>query len=510
MLLANDILIYSDPMPIFGHKGGMETKYILSSDIKDSLNNYHGSNLSAATFVYDAEADRNVLDLANNSFEISSAVMANTTAYSVAMWVKPQAFVPGKRNVLISNYGPSGFMSDMSFEIFLDPGRRVFLSHRNELGQFENAQLSGFPIEEGVWTHLVITWLHGDNENPLNTFTDPSGGNHPPPGLGQAWLIINGAMVGQAGMSTIPWANPTALRIGDTDESTSVGFIGKIADLIIWPDNVMTEWEASSLLWEQSISIGPGMFLPTDNVSPIISFAHPLLANPFVIHGNALPDFGPIAGDPWDYPFGVYAIDARSHWDQEIDGYAEDVNITEDIIVSGDAVNAFVDGDYNLSYDVIDEAGNSAQQVSRVIKVRSFDQISNDDTSLDPSYEASGWLSTGTSNVPGGGLNLPFAYYNDIDEWASPAGGPMPGYLISGSTSLGPALEQTKVYDSLDPHNCVRIKFKYYYIHEFTTTWIWADGVPVYAVSPDEVKPLHLGLGHGTTDQYGNDLPPFA
>ena len=104
-----------------------------------------------------------------------------------------------------------------------------------------------------------------------------------------------------------------------------------------------------------------------------------------------------------------------------------------------------------------------------------FYQHPEDDTSLDPTSESSGWATVGQNNIGGGN----FAWYT-----ISPGDD---GYLVaSPMTPYAVNLEQTKTYNMPFSHNYARVKLFYYYIHDVPSVNIYADGQLVYTVSAQD------------------------
>lgn len=492
-------IVYSNEVNILGPSNAISAKYILSSDVKDGTGNYDGLNLQNNSFVFDEESARNVLEITNNSFELphNGGLSGAETAYTISMWVKPDAALSGHAMMLMSDY-QSGVADDYSFEIFMDDEWRIHVRHQQLGNGFVEEVIFPEQLQQGQWNQVSLFWEH-ENHVP---YIEYGPDDQEPTGI---WALINDSNQGPtAPLSGLVLSLPNArnLKIGDTASSGTIrddglmyiGFVGQIADILMW-NRAQTWYHLDSIqhaAWQNNM-----LLPPTDNLAPSITLHGSL--QPVVPHGSALPDFTP-GGPQGPGLFGAFASDERG-----IDGYALDVSgeftgwdVTEDIVMSESPINTFIDGNYTITYDITDEAGNAAPQVARVVQVRTFDQISNDDTSLDPASEASGWLTTGLNNIPGDN----FHYYSDLDELSD--GSLEPKYLIDCPTSASwDGLEQTKTYSGLDAHDYVRIRFKYYYMNQLPPAGILIDGVFAYEIGVwESLKPLSVpSAGQGYSSQ---------
>ena len=239
-----------------------------------------------------------------------------------------------------------------------------------------------------------------------------------------------------AQIATVDVSDPeTKLNIGTGGSRPYNHFGGYIDSVLIW-NRELSEGEIQDVYNESY-----GVEVIGDSVSPVITM---IGDNPLLLANEA----------------GQYSDPGASASDN-VDG-----DISNDVVVSGDIVNKSVDNDYFINYNVVDSSGNPATQAVRNVKVISFYQHPEDDTSLDPTTESSGWARVGQNNSDGGS----FSWYT-----ISPGDDQ---YLITAPNTPYSSvfIEQEKTYNLPFAHTYVRIKFDYYHIHVIPNVMLYADG----------------------------------
>jgi hypothetical protein len=220
--LSTGQAIYSNVF-VGGILKDLSAKYVLMNSVLDRHENlYDGYGLTNGSFVYDAEVNRNVLDITGGYFDIPEALSSSISSYSqysIGFWVKPSAFSQNK-NILLSNADNNG---DYSIEVSFDSTGNLVLAHNDGYGTelsvtWNNA--SGVPV--GTWSYIHIDWWPHQSEGGKVSFYingQPAGDPH----------IVNLDVMPQT-----PFNN--RLRVGsDVD-----GFEGRLSDLRVYKDQAIS------------------------------------------------------------------------------------------------------------------------------------------------------------------------------------------------------------------------------------------------------------------------------
>jgi len=130
-------------------------------------------------------------------------------------------------------------------------------------------------------------------------------------------------------------------------------------------DNVDGDITSSIVIGGDSVdTTTPGTYVVTYNVSDAAGNAALQLTRDVVVIDDVAPEITLLGTDPYEVSSNTTYTDPGATASDNADG-----DITANIIVGGDTVNTSLQGTYNVTYDVSDEAGNAATQQTRAVNV---------------------------------------------------------------------------------------------------------------------------------------------